>query len=96
MSEVIASLLLANFIALIFKIVWDWLKIRKENNAVDDCLKKYNVCSAKFDLHWKEIQNLYDRLEKIQHRLEEKINTLSIKLEEKFNYLVRLLMKKEE
>jgi len=87
----VTYLLVGGAIGLMYKIVYDYLRNRKNNHHYDVI---YKDCKERFDLHWREIQSLYDKIENIYERLENKIEILSNRIDEKFNFLIDLINKK--
>ncbi|MCC6026765.1 MAG: hypothetical protein LM575_07335 [Caldimicrobium sp.] len=84
-SETVVYLLIAGFIGILFKIVWDWLIGLKKNNGMKE------ICRQRFEMFDEEICRVYERLEKIEEKLELALEKLNRKIDEKFELLVKML-----
>jgi hypothetical protein len=84
-SETVVYLLVAGFIGILFKIVWDWLVSLKRNNGMRE------ICRQRFEMFDEEIYTVYERLEKIEEKLELALEKLNRKIDEKFELLVKML-----
>jgi hypothetical protein len=84
-SETVVYLLIAGFMGILFKIVWDWLVSLKRPNGVKE------VCKQRMDMFDDEIYRLYERLEKIEEKLEATLEKLNKKIDEKFELLIKML-----
>jgi len=83
--ETIVYLLLAGCVGILFKIVWDWLVGLKSPNGVRE------VCKQRMDMFDDEICRLYERLEKIEEKLETTLDKINKKIDEKFELLIKML-----
>jgi uncharacterized membrane protein (DUF106 family) len=83
--ETVVYLLIAGLIGILFKIVWDWLVGLKRPN----CIKE--VCKHRMDVFDDEICKLYERLEKIEEKLEATLEKINKKIDEKFELLIKML-----
>ena len=99
-SETIVYLLIAGVFGLLFKIVWDWLVSLKKSNEIkeinqqrinmfDNGIKA--VCKQRMDMFDDEICRLYERLEKIEEKLETALDKINKKMDEKFELLIKML-----
>jgi len=86
----VTYILVGGAIGLMYKIIYDYLRNRKNNHH----FKMYEDCKERFELHWREIQALYDKIENIYERLENKIEALSNRIDKKFDFLIDLINKK--
>jgi hypothetical protein len=84
-SETVVYLLVAGFIGILFKIVWDWLVGLKKNNGMRE------ICRQRFEVFDDEICRLYERLEKIEEKLEATLEKINRKIDEKFELLIKML-----
>jgi hypothetical protein len=84
-SDTVVYLLVAGFIGILFKIVWDWLVGLKKNNGMRE------ICRQRFEIFDEEICRLYERLDKIEEKLEMALEKLNKKIDEKFELLVKML-----
>jgi hypothetical protein len=84
-SETVVYLLVVGFIGILFKIVWDWLVNLKRNNGMRE------ICRQRFEMFDEEISRVYERLEKIEAKLELALEKLNRKIDEKFELLVKML-----
>jgi hypothetical protein len=87
--EMVAYLLVAGAIGILFKIVWDWfLNLKKPNsNSIRE------ICRQKFEMYEEEIYKIHDRLEKLEQKLEMALDRLNNKIDEKFELMIKLLTK---
>lgn len=84
-SETVVYLLVAGCILLLFKIVWDWLVSLKKSNGIKE------ICQQRMDIFDNEIYKLYERLEKIEEKLEIALDKINKKIDEKFELLIKML-----
>jgi len=84
-SETVVYLLIAGFIGILFKIVWDWLVGLKGQNGIR------LVCRQRMDILDEEIYRLYERLEKIEEKLEMTLEKINRKIDEKIELLIKML-----
>ena len=84
-SETVVYLLIAGFVGILFKIVWDWLVSLKKNNGIQE------ICRQRFEMLDDEICRVYERLEKIEERLEATLEKINRKIDEKFELLIKML-----
>ncbi|DAD54586.1 TPA: hypothetical protein [Aquificae Conch Spring virus] len=84
-SETVVYLLVAGLIGILFKIVWDWLVGLKKNNNMRE------ICRQRFEMFDDEICRLYERLDKIEEKLEVALENLNRKIDEKFELLIKML-----
>jgi hypothetical protein len=84
-SDTVIYLLVAGFIGILFKIVWDWLISLKRNNGMRE------ICRQRFEMFDDEIYRVYERLEKIEEKLELALEKLNRKIDEKFELLIKML-----
>lgn len=83
--ETVIYLLIAGCIGILFKIVWDWLIGLKRPNGVKE------VCKQRMDMFDDEIGRLYERLEKIEEKVEIALDKINKKIDEKFELLIKML-----
>jgi hypothetical protein len=83
--ETVIYLLIAGCIGILFKIVWDWLVSLKKNNGIKE------ICRHRFEMFDDEICRVYERLEKIEERLEMTLEKINRKIDEKFELLIKML-----
>jgi hypothetical protein len=83
--ETVIYLLIAGGFGILFKIVWDWLVGLKSHNGVRE------VCKQRMDMFDDEICRLYERLEKIEEKLEIALEKINKKMDEKFELLIKML-----
>jgi chaperonin cofactor prefoldin len=83
--ETVVYLLVAGVIILLFKIVWDWLVSLKKHNNINE------ICKQRMDMFDNEIYRLYERLEKIEEKLETTLDKINKKIDEKFELLIKML-----
>jgi len=84
-SDTVVYLLIAGAFGILFKIVWDWLINLKRNNGMRE------ICRQRFEMFDEEINRVYERLEKIEEKLELALEKLNRKIDEKFELLVKML-----
>jgi hypothetical protein len=84
-SDTVVYLLIAGFIGILFKIVWDWLINLKRNNGMQE------ICRQRFEMFDDEICRVYERLEKIEEKLEATLEKINRKIDEKFELLIKML-----
>jgi tetrahydromethanopterin S-methyltransferase subunit G len=77
--------LIAGCIGILFKIVWDWLVGLKQYNNIRE------VCRQRMNIFDDEICRLYERLEKIEEKLEIALDRINKKIDEKFELLIKML-----
>jgi len=83
--ETVVYLLIAGGIGILFKIVWDWLVGLKKTNGIKE------VCKQRMDVLDDEICRLYERLDKIEEKLEATLEKINRKIDEKFELLIKML-----
>ena len=83
--ETVVYLLIAGCVGILFKIVWDWLIGLKSPHGVKE------VCKQRMDMFDDEICRLYERLEKIEEKLEITSDKINKKIDEKFELLIKML-----
>ena len=83
--EMIVYLFIAGCVGILFKIVWDWLVSLKKPNGVRE------VCKQRMDMFDDEIGRLYERLEKLEEKLEITLDKINKKMDEKFELLIKML-----
>lgn len=83
--ETVVYLLIAGCVGILFKIVWDWLIGLKRPNGIKE------VCKQRMDMFDDEICRLYERLEKIEEKLEITLDKINKKIDEKFELLIKML-----
>jgi chaperonin cofactor prefoldin len=83
--ETVVYLLIAGGIGILFKIVWDWLVGLKRPNGIKE------VCKQRMDTLDDDICRLYERLEKIEGKLEATLEKINRKIDEKFELLIKML-----
>jgi hypothetical protein len=83
--ETVVYLLIAGFLGILFKIVWDWLVSLKKPSGIKE------VCKQRMDIFNDEICKLYGRLERIEERLEIALDKINKKIDEKFELLIKML-----
>jgi hypothetical protein len=83
--ETVVYLLIAGGIGILFKIVWDWLIGLKKNNGIQE------ICRQRFEIFDDEICRLYERLDKIEEKLEGTLEKINKKIDEKFELLIKML-----
>jgi len=83
--ETIVYLLIAGCLGILFKIVWDWLVELKQPDNIRE------VCRQRMDMFDDEIGRLYERLEKIEEKLETALDKINKKMDEKFELLIKML-----
>jgi hypothetical protein len=83
--ETVIYLLIAGCVGILFKIVWDWLIGLKSQNGVKA------VCKQRMDMFDGEICRLYERLEKIEEKLEITLDKINKKIDEKIELLIKML-----
>lgn len=83
--ETVIYLLIAGWVGILFKIVWDWLTGLKRPNGIKE------VCKQRMDMFDDEIYRLYERLEKIEEKLEIALDKINKKIDEKFELLIKML-----
>lgn len=83
--ETVVYLLVAGCVGILFKIVWDWLTGLKRPNGVKE------VCKQRMDMFEDEICRLYERLEKIEEKLEIALDKINKKIDEKLELLIKIL-----
>jgi len=84
-SETVVYLLIAGVIGILFKIVWDWLTGLKRSNGIRE------ICRQRMDLLDDEICRVYERLDKIEEKLEVALEKINRKIDEKFELLIKML-----
>jgi len=84
-SETVVYLLIAGFLGILFKIVWDWLIGLKGQNGIKA------VCRQRMDMFDEEIYKLYERIEKLEEKLETTFERINKKIDEKFELLIKML-----
>lgn len=85
--ETVVYLLIAGCIGIIFKIIWDWLISLKKNNSMRE------ICRHRFEIFDDEICKLYERIERLEMKLETTLDKLNKKIDEKFELLIKMLTK---
>ena len=84
-SETIIYLLVAGGVGILFKIVWDWLVGLKSQNDMRE------ICKHRMEMFDDEISRMYERLEKIEEKLEIALDRIDKKIDEKFELLIKML-----
>jgi len=88
--ETVVYLFVSGCILLLFKIVWDWLKSLKNPNGIKNNGIK-EICQQRMKMFDNEICRLYERLEKIEEKLEIALDKINKKMDEKFELLIKML-----
>ena len=84
-SETVVYLLVAGLIGILFKIVWDWLVGLKKNNNMRE------ICRQRFEMFDDEISKLYERIERLEEKLDLALDRINRKIDEKFEMLIKIL-----
>ena len=84
-SETIIYLLIAGCVGIVFKIVWDWLVGLKSPNGVRE------VCKYRMEMFDDELSRMYERLERIEEKLEITLEKFNKKIDEKIELLIKLV-----
>jgi len=83
--ETIIYLLIAGCVGIVFKIVWDWLVGLKSPNGVRE------VCKYRMEMFDDELSRMYERLERIEEKLEITLEKFNKKIDEKIELLIKLV-----
>ena len=84
-SETVVYLLVAGLIGILFKIVWDWLVGLKKNNGMRE------ICRQRFEMFDDEVCKLYERIERLEEKLDMALDRINKKIDEKFEMLIKML-----
>jgi len=83
--ETIIYLFIAGGVGIVFKIVWDWLIGLKSPNGMRE------ICKHRMEMFDDEISRMYERLERIEEKLEITLDRIDKKIDEKIDLLIKMV-----